>query len=61
MEAVVVSASHAPWWAIRVRLQMQSRMRELALFALGIDSKLRDHVTQRAIVLQQKTQRTRGQ
>ena len=28
-------------WAIRVRLQMQGRTRELALFALGIDSKLR--------------------
>ncbi len=28
-------------WAIRVRLQMQGRLRELALFDLGIDSKLR--------------------
>ncbi len=28
-------------WAIRVRLQMQRRLRELALFDLGIDSKLR--------------------
>ena len=28
-------------WAIRVRLQMQGRTRELALFDLGIDSKLR--------------------
>lgn len=28
-------------WALRVRLQMQSRMRELALFNQGIDSKLR--------------------
>ncbi|GAB2490660.1 hypothetical protein GCM10027082_47120 [Comamonas humi] len=27
--------------ALRVRLQMESRMRELALFNLGIDSKLR--------------------
>ena len=59
-------------WAIRVRLQMQSRTRELALFNLGIDSKLRacdlvklrvrdvchgDHVASRAMVLQQKTQR----
>jgi integrase len=59
-------------WAIRVRLQMQGRLRELALFDLGIDSKLRacdlvklrvrdvchgDHVAARAIVLQQKTQR----
>src|SRR6476659_10441488 len=59
-------------WAIRVRLQMQMRTRELALFDLGIDSKLRgcdlvklrvrdvchgDRVASRAIVLQQKTQR----
>jgi integrase len=59
-------------WAIRVRLQMQARSRELALFDLGIDSKLRgcdlvqlrvrdvchgDRVAARAIVLQQKTQR----
>jgi hypothetical protein len=58
-------------WAIRVRLQMHGRTRELALFDLGIDSKLRacdfvklrvrdvcygDHVAARAIVLQQKTQ-----
>ena len=28
-------------WALRVRLQMESRFRELALFNLGIDSKLR--------------------
>ncbi|HEV2714757.1 MAG TPA: hypothetical protein VGU64_05795 [Terriglobales bacterium] len=28
-------------WAIRIRLQMQQRLRELALFDLGIDSKLR--------------------
>src|SRR6184192_1366975 len=59
-------------WAIRVRLQMQERLRELALFDLGIDSKLRacdlvklrvrdvchgDRVATRAVVLQQKTQR----
>lgn len=59
-------------WAIRIRLQMQERLRELALFDLGIDSKLRacdlvrlrvrdvchgDRVAARAIVLQQKTQR----
>src|SRR5215471_5081373 len=59
-------------WAIRVRLQMYERVRELALFDLGIDSKLRacdlvrlrvrdvcngDRVSTRAIVLQQKTQR----
>ena len=59
-------------WAIRIRLEMQGRLRELALFDLGIDSKLRacdlvslrvrdvchgDRVAGRAIVLQQKTQR----
>ena len=59
-------------WAIRVRLQMENRPRELALFDLGIDSKLRacdlvklrvrdvchgDRVASRATVLQQKTQR----
>jgi len=59
-------------WAIRVRLQIQVRTRDLALFDLGIDSKLRgcdlvklrvrdlchgDRVAARAIVLQQKTQR----
>ena len=56
-------------WAIRVRLQMAERARELALFNLGIDSKLRacdltalrvrdichgDQVSSRAIVLQRK-------
>jgi integrase len=59
-------------WAIRARLQMENRARELALFDLGIDSKLRacdlvklrvrdvchgDRVAGRATVLQQKTQR----
>jgi integrase len=59
-------------WAIRARLQMENRVRELALFDLGIDSKLRacdlvklrvrdvchgDRVASRATVLQQKTQR----
>ena len=59
-------------WAIRVRLLMQRRLRELALFNLGIDSKLRacdlvslrvrdvchgDHVAPRAVVRQHKTQR----
>jgi integrase len=59
-------------WALRVRLQAQDRIRELALFNLGIDSKLRgcdlvalkvrdvchgDQVATRAIVLQRKTQR----
>ena len=57
-------------WALRVRLQMG--VRELALFNLGIDSKLRgcdlvvlkvrdvchgDQVAPRAIVMQHKTQR----
>ena len=28
-------------WALRVRLQLEKRVRELALFNLGIDSKLR--------------------
>jgi hypothetical protein len=57
-------------WAIRVRLQVFSRKRELALFDLGIDSKLRardllklkvrdlshgEWVAARAIVVQQKT------
>ena len=28
-------------WAIRVRLQLEHRTRELALFDLGLDSKLR--------------------
>lgn len=59
-------------WAIRVRLQMEHRIRELALFNLGFDSKLRgcdlvalrvrdishgDHVASRAMVMQRKTQR----
>ena len=57
-------------WALRVRLQMENRVRELALFNLGIDSKLRgcdlvalrvrdvaqgDRVVARAIVMQKKT------
>jgi site-specific recombinase XerC len=60
-------------WAIRIRLQMPARVRGLALFDLGIDSKLRacdlfklrvrdvchgDRVAARAMVLQQKTQRS---
>jgi integrase len=59
-------------WAIRVRLQIYRRARELALFDLGIDSKLRacdlvklkvrdvcrgDRVAARTIVVQQKTSR----
>lgn len=59
-------------WAIRVRLQLGLRTRELALFNLAIDSKLRacdllkirvrdishgTRIAPRAIVLQQKTHR----
>jgi integrase len=59
-------------WAIRVRLQLAGRRRELALFNLAIDSKPRAcdlvrlrvrnvcqdaSIAPRAIVLQQKTQR----
>ena len=59
-------------WAIRVRLQLTHRTRDLALFNLALDSKLRacdlvklkvrdvshgDRVASRAIVMQQKTQR----
>lgn len=57
-------------WTIRIRLQLGHRVRELALFDLGLDSKLRacdlvrlrvrdichgDRVSTRAIVMQQKT------
>lgn len=57
-------------WAIRVRLQISDRVRDLALFNLAIDSKLRgcdlvhlrvedvmqgDQVRTRALVLQRKT------
>ncbi len=59
-------------WAIRVRLQLTGRLRDLALFNLAIDSKLRacdlvklrvqdvchsGRVATRAIVMQQKTNR----
>src|SRR5437764_2475017 len=59
-------------WAIRIRLQLVHRTRELALFNLAIDSKLRgcdlvalrvhdvvqgSHIASRAIVIQKKTQR----
>jgi hypothetical protein len=59
-------------WALRVRLQMEGRIRELALFNLGIDNKLLgcdrvglkvrdvcpgDQVAARANVVQRKTQR----
>jgi len=60
-------------WAIRVRLEIANKNRDLALFNLAIDSKLRacdltklrvrdiahgDHVSTRAIVMQQKTQQS---
>lgn len=59
-------------WAIRIRLQLQNNIRNLALFNLGIDSKLRgcdlvklrvkdicsgNQVLKRASILQQKTKR----
>ena len=59
-------------WATRVRLQLRQKIRDLALFDLAIDSKLRacdlvklrvrdiahgDHVSARATILQQKTHR----
>ena len=59
-------------WAIRIRLQLGHRTRELALFDLGLESKLRacdlvrlrvrdichgDRIAPRAIVMQQKTAR----
>jgi hypothetical protein len=59
-------------WAIRIRLQLAKRARELALFNLAIDSKLRgcdlvglrvhdvvrgSRVAARAIVMRRKTQR----
>jgi integrase len=59
-------------WAIRVRLQIRGRIRDLALFNLAIDSKLRacdlvrirvrdvtqtGHVANRAMVMQRKTKR----
>ena len=57
-------------WAIRVRLQIAGKRRDLALFNLAIDSKLRscdlvalrvsdvvtgDNVRERAVIIQQKT------
>lgn len=57
-------------WAIRIRLQLGHRTRELAMFDLGLDSKLRacdlvklrvrdichgDQISPRAMVMQQKT------
>lgn len=60
-------------YAIRIHLQLKKKIRELALFNLAIDSKLRacdllklrvkdvshgDSIEKRAIILQQKTQQT---
>lgn len=60
-------------WAIRIHLQLSKRYRDIALFNLAIDSKLRacdlvrvkvsdvlhaDRVARRAMVMQQKTRRT---
>ena len=57
-------------WAIRIRLQIKQKVRDLAMFNLAIDSKLRacdlvkirvmdvaqgEHVVSRATVMQQKT------
>ncbi|CUJ59843.1 Uncharacterised protein [Achromobacter kerstersii] len=59
-------------WALRVRFQIEGRLRELALLNLGIDSKFRgcdlvalkvrdichgDQMAMRTIVMQRKTQR----
>ncbi|MGF6917860.1 tyrosine-type recombinase/integrase [Paraburkholderia sp. 40] len=59
-------------WAIRIRLQLSASVRDLAMFNLAIDSKLRacdltrlrvcdvchgQHVASRATIMQQKTQR----
>jgi len=59
-------------WAIRIRLQDEGKLRDMALFNLAIDSKLRasdllkikvsdvasgDHVNARAMIMQQKTER----
>jgi integrase len=59
-------------WAIRVRLQLAGKTRDLALFELAIDSKLRacdlvalrvrdvahgDRISSRTIIMQRKTQR----
>lgn len=59
-------------WAIRIRLELSHRVRDLALFNLALDSKLRgcdlvklkvrdishgDRISSRAIVMQQKTSR----
>ena len=60
-------------WAIRIRLQLDNRLRDLALFDLAIDSKLRGcdlvrirlrdvshgkRIAKRAIILQRKTKQS---
>jgi len=81
MQSINHTAVHpVPWnkgkqreiWAIRIRLQLQQDVCELALFNLAIDSKLRScdlvrlrvrdicqggRVASRAIVMQRKTKR----
>jgi integrase len=62
---------HHEIWSIRIRLEMANRIRDLALFNLAIDSKLRScdlvklqvtdiahgsHILKRTMVMQQKTQ-----
>ncbi|SEM20047.1 hypothetical protein SAMN04488129_13216 [Halomonas daqiaonensis] len=59
-------------WAIRVRLQLAEKVRDLAIFELAIDSKLRacdlvalcvrdvthgNHISSRATIMQKKTKR----
>ena len=59
-------------WALRIRLQLSTKIRELAMFNLALDSKLRgcdlvrlrvhdvthgNQIAPRAIIMQQKTQR----
>ena len=59
-------------WALRIRLQLSTKVRELAMFNLALDSKLRgcdlvrlrvrdvthgNQIAPRAIIMQQKTQR----
>ena len=63
-------------WAVRTRLRIHDRHRDLALFNLAIDSKLRacdllklrvsdvsngGRIGSRAIIMQQKTGRTRSE
>ncbi len=59
-------------WSIRIRLELSHQLRDLALFNLALDSKLRgcdlvklkvrdishgDRISARAVVMQQKTSR----